>query len=247
MKATLIASCFGPNQMYARLARVLEHSARVHCPGWDIQVRTITPPRLTSAMRNAGHIENTVKMEHWAEAVAAAPDGACLLLTDADMMVTRPLDDLWALDFDLAYTVRETHLPFNSGVVAVRVGPALRLFIEAWRQEQRTMLGNAVYHQVWRQRFGGINQAALGKMLTRQAEFSSVRILALPCREWNCEDTAWKQFDPKVTRLVHIKSALRRAVFGLSTAHPPELAPLIQRWHDFEREKMRGDDGAPVT
>jgi hypothetical protein len=209
----LIASYFGTDQ-YERMARVLRYSAERHCPDWDIRVEAIVPPKMRSALHNQGHVENTQKMEHWASAVASAHDSDRLLLMDADTMVLRPLDALWELEFDLAYTTRTgVRLPFNSGVVAVRVSEPLRQFVTAWRDEQVRMLTDASYHRHFRDRFGGINQAALGAMFTRHTQH--IRILALPCLEWNC------------------KSELRRSIFS-NVAVSRALRPLVDAWRSIE-------------
>ena len=34
---------------------------------------------------------------------------------DSDLMILKPLDDVWSLDFDIAVTVRKT-IPYNTGV-----------------------------------------------------------------------------------------------------------------------------------
>jgi hypothetical protein len=238
----LVASWFGANQQYERMARVLEHSARQHCPAWDIRVEHIAPARLESALRNEGHVENTHKMQHWANAVASADDGQQLLLMDADTMVLRPLDRLWDLDFDFAYTDRPGgRLPFNSGVVALRVSAATRAFVAEWLQEQLAMLAGCnrsgqhdpLYHRRYHSKFGGINQAALGRMLERRDEFG-LNLRILQGHEWNAEDGCWQTVDAN-TRIVHVKSALRRAVFEDRTP-APWLVPIARTWHQLEAE-----------
>ena len=223
-----------PAGMWARLVRVLAFSAARQCPGWDRQIQTITPPRMQSALGIPSHVHNTQKMEHWYQTVAAAPDGADLLLIDADTMILRPLDDIWDRDFDLAYTVKESRFPFNSGVVFLRVSPAVRAFASRWRDENRKMLGDARHHQVWRKRFGGINQAALGRLLDA-GDHQGLTLAKLPCLEWNCEDSSWAAYDPAVTRIAHLKGALRRAVFLRPHTRPEaQLKPLVDRWLELD-------------
>jgi hypothetical protein len=236
----LEACYFGAvESMWWRLARVLAYTAAEHCTDWQVQVRPIVPPRLQSALGIPSHVHNTQKMEHWHRIITEAADGECLLLMDADTMILRPLDDVWTQNFDLGYTTKETRFPFNSGVVFVRVSPRVRAFVSEWRAENLRMLGDARHHQVWRKQYGGINQAALGSLLARPAP-CKLTLAKLPCLEWNCEDSHWATFDPAVTRIVHIKGALRRAVFFKGHDRPPEqLAPLVERWHALEHQAVQ--------
>jgi hypothetical protein len=242
----LISKWFGDNPQFARMARVLEFTGRRHCPDWSIEVERIVPAPRHSPLGIPSHAHNTMKMDVWTMAIAASEDGDRVLLIDSDTMILRPLDDVWAQDFDLAYTVKLTErFPFNSGVVFLRVGPAVRRFADAWQQENARLLDHPQEHQRWRAKFGGINQAALGAMLTQGlvAELG-LRIVQLPCREWNCEDTSWGAFTP-TTRIVHLKSALRRAIFGLGPTQP-RLRPLVGLWRQLEREAGGGLAELPV-
>lgn len=241
----LVSTWFGENAQYERMARVLEFSARRHCPGWSIEVRREAPPPRTSPLGVPSHAHNTMKMDTWAEAVAASADGDRVLLIDADTFLLRSLDDVWALDFDMAYTVKkQVRFPFNSGVVFLRIGPPARRFAEAWHRENARLLAAPREHQRWRERFGGINQAALGAMLTSGLVTDlGLRLAQLPCAEWNCEDSSWGEFDPAVTRIVHVKSALRRAVFGLGPASI-RMRQLTRLWKLLEREALAAEPAA---
>lgn len=234
----------GAQNPYARMARVLEHTAEKHLPGWEISVRRVTPPDLTKhKTASHSHLANTQKMECWADAVHASPDGARLLLIDVDTFIVRPLDDAWSFDFDVAYTVKDGVIPFNSGVVFVRVNARSRAFIEEWRAANRRMLGDRIFHEEWRSKkhdgkhYGGINQASLGYLLHHPELIAECRLLELPCLEWNCEDTSWDRFDPRVTRIVHVKSALRRSIFFTQPAHP-KVRILRRLWCVLERQAL---------
>lgn len=219
---------------YARLTRVLAYTAHQHCPGWDIQIRheLEPPPDMHSAGGNQSHVWNTQKLDLWEEAFSQAQDGDRLLFLDADTMILRPLDPLWDITFDIAYTARRSsRLPLNGGAVAFLVSEKTRGFLQRWAAANRRFLANNAEHQVWRQKYAGINQASFGYML--DADPHGCTIAKLPCLEWNCEDTEWANYDPKLTRIVHLKSSLRRAVFGLerpTSAH----RPLVEIWQNLE-------------
>lgn len=220
-------------EQYVRLAQVLAYTARTHLPTWDRRITEIVPPTDRSALANASHVWNTAKLEAWADAVAEAPDGTPVLLMDADMMILRPLDDLWAWPFDLAYTLRSrSSLPFNGGVVALRITDQTRAFMARWVALNRQFLTDAAAHQPWRAKYAGINQASFGALL--EAADHGCDLLTLPCAEWNCVE--WELFDPEITRVVHVKSKLRRELFGWAAPVSPVHKRLISQWKALEQE-----------
>jgi hypothetical protein len=234
-----LISCYfgtGAGNQWPRLARVLEFSARRQCPAWEIEVHAIAPTPCASGLHTPSHEHNTQKLDHWVDVATRAPDGSRIALLDADTVIVRPLDAVWDISFDLAYTRREkSRLPLNAGVVFMRVTERSRAFLYAWRDENRRMLRDRVRHAEWRRKYGGMNQAALG-CLFESGIASTLNLVALACREWNCEDSCWSTFDPAVARIVHIKSGLRRALFLRAIGINPAIRPLFMLWRQLERE-----------
>lgn len=232
-------------EIWRRLARVLERSAAEHCAAWDVRIRQLPPaPRPPwNGTCSSSFIGNTVKLEHWAMLIAEAEDGDRVLLMDADTLVRQSLDSIWSEPFDLAYTVRPPicRFPLNAGVVFARVSPGVRRFFTRWVQQNRLVLGNTYAMQPWRRRFGGLNQAALGKLLA-EGDAEGLDLRELPCLEWNCEDSTWAAFDPAVTRIVHIKSALRFAIVQGGQV-PAGAGPLVAEWR--ARDGQQDREGHP--
>lgn len=114
-----------------------------------------------------------------------------------------------------------------------------RAFFAAWTAENRHMLQKKAVHRLYRSRFGGINQASFGRTLETDA-VRGVNLLGIPCVEWNCEDSAWESFDPRKTRIVHVKSALRRAIFepNAEDLSRPGVSRLVEMWKQLEAELM---------
>lgn len=221
---------------YERMAKVFEATARRHCPGWDINVRKVDQipiPAHRAAVQ--GHIANTQKIEDWNGIVQAAPDGARILLIDADTFLVNPIDDIWDLDFDIAYTTKRSTFPFNLGMVFVRATVSAKQFFAAWTTENRHMLQKKAIHRQYRERFGGINQASFGRTLETPA-VRGVNLVGIPCSTWNCEDSSWEGFDPARTRIVHVKSALRRAIFDndREAMARPGVSRLVEMWNRLE-------------
>jgi hypothetical protein len=238
-------------EMYERLAKVLHYTARIHCPDWRVVVDRLDEtalPRLEPASGNQSHVWNTWKLDWWCEQIAIAPDGARVLLIDGDTFICRSLDDAWMLEFDMAITMRHRHvkpagvgggIPFNAGVVFLRVSDKTRAFMESWRQVNFRFLCNASEHEPWRKRYAGINQAALGFLLEQGQHGCDVR--ELPCSEWNCCE--WGLYDAAVTRIVHVKSGLRGVTFdrpGAPTANT-RLQELARLWRRTEKRSKEED------
>lgn len=240
-----------PWQWYERHARVLEHSARVNTPGWDIYVRRIGPPPNRTAALGGGNTSsysyNTHKLEEWRRIVRASAEGDRLLLIDADTMVLRPLDPVWTKPFDVAYTSKRglTRLPLNAGVIFLRVNDRSRAFIDKWWEWNVRLLGDAALHSRYRKSYAGMNQAALGALL-ENGGLKLAEVAELPCTEWNCESATWNTYDAaKPPRIVHVKGAMRRGVMGhdsrlLATEARRQLAAV---WWQLEREAA-GEKGA---
>jgi hypothetical protein len=236
MAAPLLASVYFGSGVagdeFRRMARALEYSALRHAAGWRVEIVEIPPAvGYRSTLGVPAHEHNSAKLDRWRDIIAAADDGDRVLLIDADTMITGPLDPVWDLPFDLAYTTAADRLPLNAGVVFVRASSRSRGFLEQWAAVNRSFLGDAAALRPWRTRYAGINQAALGFMLERAGH--GCQVAQLPGEIWNCEDSTWKRFDPALTRIVHLKSDLRRAIFrGL--APRPVLTPLVAAWRALD-------------
>ncbi len=226
----------GPNSaFYARMARVLQYTAGLHCPDWKINIQRIGSTASTYGVDgNHSHVSNTHKLDYWNRAVQAAEDGTPMLLIDGDMMILNSLDEIWLRDFDMAYTVKNAKLPFNGGVVFLRVSSHVKRFMAEWWDRNLSFLNDPVKHQWWRSKYGGMNQASFGSMLPEIQNVYGINLVALPCAEWNCEQSAWSTFDPKFTRIVHIKSGLRKAVFSRGPV-TSQVAPLVEIWNRMEQ------------
>lgn len=237
MSAPRLESCyFGQDDDWSRMAEVLAFSASRHCPNWRVRVERIEPEPLKHSHGSQMAVDNTQKLERWAEVVDASHDGDRLLLIDADTLIVRPLDAVWDLEFDVAITTRRMGpSPINGGVVFLRISPGVRAFFQSWRDINAQMFHEYLgFHREWKKQYAGMNQAALGYLLKREPP--NLRLIELPCSEWNCEDSAWEDFGP-TTRIVHIKAALRHAIFQGSMTYP-YLRPLVNLWREQEQATM---------
>ncbi len=150
-------------------------------------------------------------------------------------MLTNPITSIWDLPFDVAYTTKQSRFPFNGGVLFVRVSAGSRQFLEEYRAENARFFKDSRTHQVWRSRYGGVNQAAFGSILEGGiAKRLGLTIAKVPCLEWNCEDSQWEAFNPALTKIVHLKSALRRAALVNTGAAIPKVRVLANIWRKLD-------------
>lgn len=233
-----LAACYFGEGKFVRMANVLAHSARKHCPEWSIEVERIHPQLQASPLGVHSHVTNTAKLDWWARVIEQSADGDRVLLIDGDTMVLRDLTPVWDLDFDVAYTTKKpAKFPFNGGVVFVRVCPASRALVKRWHAENARLFARPVEHQKWRAKYGGINQASWGLLLEEGVpQQLGVHVAELPCSEWNCEDTYWRRFSQLKPRIVHVKSRLRYVLFAGSSDY--ELRPILEAWRAMEAEAL---------
>lgn len=232
-----LESCYfdeTPERAFTRMAGVLAVTAARHCPGWQRRIEAFPSAGLRSPIGIPSHEHNTQKLARWVELVQTAEDGEHILLLDADTCILRSLDDAWAEPFDLAYTTKRRPFPFNLGVLFVRVSEPVRAFFRDWREENDRLFREPGKHFEWRQRSGGVNQASFQILLDRGG-LDRLAVKKLPCAEWNCEESTWETFNPALARVLHVKGALRRAIFGRPQGRP-ELVPLMKIWRDLDRE-----------
>jgi hypothetical protein len=136
--------------------------------------------------------------------------GVPAICSDADMMFTGDMSDVWQYDFDVAYTVRDTKDYVNSGMWFYRPTDAGRRFVKLWMECVRKP------SKSHRRTYGPGDQGALVHAIEMNTE---AKLLALPCRVWNSTQYEWESFGPD-TKAVHIKSELRDLVRGKDVRKP---------------------------
>jgi len=136
--------------------------------------------------------------------------GVPAICSDADMMFTGNMTEVFDMDFDFAYTVRDTRDYVNAGMWFYRPTDAGRRFVKLWRQ---CVMNPSKEH---RKKYGPAEQGALVQAIEMNTE---AKLLALPCRVWNSTQYEWESFGPD-TKAVHIKSELRDLVRGKEVRKP---------------------------
>jgi hypothetical protein len=129
-------------------------------------------------------------------------------------------------------------MPLNADVLAVRASAATRRWLRRWEADfLRVVRGPADQYPRYRRGYGSIDQRALSD---RIASDQSVAVIALPCREWNCERTEWARYGPE-TRIVHLQNPLRTTVttdrpWPAGDPRETETAAIVDEWRQLAQE-----------
>ena len=230
----LLTCCFdyASKGDYGRLQRVYRASCEKVMPEVRYEHHELCPPKIKPGY-STGMCSNTLKLRHWVRLVEDATETICL--SDCDMLALRSVADADALDFDIAYTVRTNigRIPFNGGVVFVRPTAECKAFMRRWLKINDDMFHNHVFHEMYRRKYAGMNQAAFGFMYEHPRD--KCRMLGLPCAQWNACNEDWPGIPGNGARLVHLKGHLRRAL--LSDVHiravSPQVHYIVGEWRGY--------------
>lgn len=231
---------FGNRGSYERMVNVLFRSVLKHSSNTPLIIHQKQLPKelkWKGLGRDQTVIDNTAKSQYFAELIQSLKNKDVVGLIDCDTMVINPLESIEKMDFDIGITWRpdKAKLMFNSGVVFVRVSQRIKDFYKEWADVATEMLESRKFFDAWRDPYGGVNQTSLGYML-EQKEWKKIKVLKLPCQEWNCENSTWHKFDPASTRIVHILGSLRHYVFGNGYDKvTPQKKMIAKLWHDFDK------------
>lgn len=212
----LLAAVSDPSGHYARLRRVFERSALAAMPRVEIEVLELP------AMPSRQHAMAECFLAAAERAIERAePVAVC----DLDLLFLRSIEPAWNEPFDVAVTVRDSPMRYNTGLWFYR--PAGAAFVRRWCGWVRRMLAGERAAEV--KRYGGIDQAALAAAVAE----GGAAVLDLPCRVWNATQSEWAEVNEE-TRVVHVKSALRRACLGLEVTRDQKIAGLVEAWRRWE-------------
>jgi hypothetical protein len=208
--------------MYARLARVLEHSARKHNPTASVEVVNTDPSPTGRGLD--GFLR---KARDWTRVLAEAVDGTELALLDVDTLVLGGLSSAFYRPYDIAVTTRGEMRTLNSGVIFVRVSDHVRRFFAPWAARTEPWCARNTADSI---RFG--DQDALIEMLGEP--HGPLRVLELPSAIWNATQHCWPPIDG--CRVLHIKSDARRLLFGGKLHGQRGAQRVAEMWREAERK-----------
>jgi len=219
--------------MYEKLLRVFEQSVKENDPKNDVVVKRISPPKVKSKQCFSS---NTLKLGVWVEEMEKLPEGHEICFIDCDMMVLKPSDDVFKNDFDICYTKRprpqNSRLPVNGGVIFCKNNECSRHFMRHFRIINDKMYNDRKFHERWRKKYAGMNQAAFGYLLEHPKEYTA-KLFGVECNTYNVCNESWHNVGKNQNiRIVHIKSALRKmCVTGSCTM--PNCKKAVEIWNQL--------------
>lgn len=233
MKIITVSFDFNHKKTYQRLMEVFEYSCKKHMPESD--VISLKTPAPDQKLRAQGVVSNTYKLDLWVQELDKAKEGEEVVFMDCDMVVLGNMFDAFADDFDVAYTTRTRGFPINGGVIFARNNERARKWFRELRNINNRMFEDKIFHTQWRNKYAGINQAAMGYLIENPVP--GVMLHAVPCAKWNVCNDGWKNIN-KDARAIHVKGALRRACMGKV---PPNanMGQCYRIWKQYEAEAHR--------
>jgi hypothetical protein len=207
-----------PGSLYDRMADVLVASGARN--GVEVEIERV--PRAVT--RGDAFTDKAIA---WSRAVHRATEPFALL--DCDLVIARPLRDVWAHDFDVAVTTHAGAL--NSGVIFVRPSLHVRRFFGEW--PQRTIEWCHKNPPGQKPRYS--DQDALIAMLA-----SAPRLVAreLHMHEWNSTQLTWHMRSNE-TRVYHVKSGARAILEGANKRPSASETFVADLWRNEEQRCRR--------
>jgi hypothetical protein len=225
---------YGESNKYDVLMKVFLYSVEKNCPKAQWICNWLEEPETDGIVR--AFISNTVKLDTWVREMEMSDEGDCLVFMDCDMLVLDDLSPAFEEDFDLAYTYRtDSKWPVNGGVIFCKVNERSISFMKRFLEINNKMLQDKEFHQKYRDKYAGMNQAAFGYML--EEEPNICKMVPIPCAIWNvCGN--YDEALENGAKVLHVKGQFRKHVF--SNENPQkELEKAIALWKSYFEEFKR--------
>lgn len=224
---------FNPPQsnVYERLIRVFLYSLHKNMPNAEPEVYLLPFP----APEDRRFQAQILKQRYWTELALQQTEDYIIL--DLDMIIMGDLSEAFNYDFDIAYTNRKLHRkPLNGGMIFCRQSQKTKDFWNEWLRncegayiDKKTQNRNNLECK-------GFAQSALWYTINNCS--FPINIKALPCLEYNACDEEWFNIDYSKIKAIHIKSRMRKALFGPKQAPDPKVFDL---WRKLEEECNSSD------
>jgi hypothetical protein len=214
----IIAFWYGSDEsIYARLAKVLEYSAKRFHSRVDIVRGEELPANRSEAFK--------LKARDWTRAIARADEPIALL--DCDTYVRASLAPAFDRDYDIAVT-RDEKGRLNSGVLFVRPSPKVASFFAPWEEHTKEWCTRNTPDRI---SFG--DQDALEAMIQRAP--GDLHITNVPMRIWNSTQRTWPR-GIECARVVHVKSDARKHIEKGTALTTLGAQAVVNEWLSLEKE-----------
>jgi len=233
MKIITVVFNYPGNNTYERCLKALSNSIAETNPDADFKILRLEPPaEVEGALQ--GWVSNHVKLAAYANEVL--DDNT--IFVDADTVFLRTADSLFDKDFDIAIGRRNGgKVPYNGGVVLAKPTPAARQFIDMWLGTDKVMLHNQKFHQEWRAKYNGQNQASFGYMIETYPDL--INLYEYPTSVINAVEQDWPHIEKIDPFILHV----RKKLLGYALSDMPirkiphHLQRAVQIWRELENDK----------
>jgi hypothetical protein len=235
MKIITVNFDFAAKKDYSRLMNVYKKSIKKNMPGTWLTEINLPAPRIQPGDQKM-LAANTVKIDAWIEELDRSTEN--VVLSDCDMLSVGNIEPVFNLNFDIAITKRSGGLlPFNGGIVLVKNTISALNFMKLWKSINRQMYQDRIFHMIWREKYAGMNQAALGYILEK--EKFDAKVIQIPCSKYNLCDDDWQNVNND-SIFVHIKGKLRQFLLKNYNvnAMPDNIKKVAKIWKDIENENL---------
>lgn len=197
-------------------------------PDANIIERRVAAPPVKSKRCFAS---NTLKLAIWQKEMEKLPDGEFICFADCDMLLLKSPEDVFSHDFDIAYTERlRKSPPVNGGIVFAKNTEKARQFMMKWHEVNDKMYANPSFHNHYRQKYAGMNQAAFGWLLEHPKEYTA-KLKSVPCKTYNSCNETWHIIDDN-TMMIHIKGELRKTCID-GIVRLPSTRAAAEKWNQY--------------
>lgn len=220
-KMKIAAVYFERKSKFIKYKRVFLNSIQKQMPDNPVDIiRPVMPP-------NIDHKRDTA-FAFLTACEYALKSKENLAVCDIDLMFIKSILDIEKTKFDIAITVRQGKMKYNTGLWFYKPNKRSRYFIKRWIKNTQYLMDNFCENEEFSWTHGGIDQASLHMTIE---QIKDIKILELPCIEWNATQSEWKHVT-KDTRVIHVKSKLAQACFGKKKVleEYPYLEPLVKTW-----------------
>jgi hypothetical protein len=168
------------------------------------------------------HTANYIKLKAWRNNI----EGNSVLI-DADTIVLDDVSEVFNMPHDLIYTKRDYNrsIPFNSGVVFVKESG--KQILDRWCDIDQQMFTDPIFHQKWKKKYFGFNQASFGCLLETMPELNIGQVNATYYN--SCDQGDWVR-NAQLAKIVHVKSFLRESIDKNLNSYP-EIENRIKKYY----------------
>lgn len=203
---------FPKHPLYKRLMQGFKKSVEQNSTHGKLELEIKTKDDLRSIQERRS--EQSYKLSEWIKLYDSSKGGNIVFM-DTDTLLLRDIGDAFNFAFDIAVTTHFNRRKpwFNGGVMFLRNNDRVRKFLEEWERLDIALTNNHHLRRRLSRRneIPGHNQVSFVEVANNA---KNINIIELPCHEWNCCNSSWLDFDPEVTRVLHVKSDFRNHVIN---------------------------------